>query len=505
MSTGDQSEYIRGKAAVRGKAGMVSAPKFMRDGFDNFAAKTEVGVGGRMMDIQPPSGGRKNYKTIMGKYTGGAANPDSSKAIAKYSEELADKGLRIAIKMHKKQLAGEDYEAEAEAFNKAQQEWGNYVFSLPVELRKFASDGSADLASEAAELMNRVDKMEFDKRQKKRSGGRMMDIQPPSGGRSCGGRRGGAAVDDAINFVKSVAENPLVPQAGRDIAQKGVDFYNKAAPVAKAVREVLELPPMQKAIKKVLGDQTANTITSVTNFMKLIGLGKYSSDATFQKKVGASKSYKEYASGKYSGAAKIFEKLAPGRDVNTDVKKALQEQKKRLQQLKKQYAGSGLTGGKTFLETAAEWADRALKFYNNIAAKAPDFYDVLNAPATENLLKQIPGGPPSNTGKEIAKAIKFVFPNVGKGKGGAACCGDCEGSCRDCKKGSGILEDMGRAFGVPQAAQMEMKSIGPSQALGMVKGGRKPSAYAMFVKQFAAKNPGPNLMKRAGEAWRSQK
>jgi hypothetical protein len=312
---------------------------------------------------------------------------------------------------------------------------------------------------------------------------------------------------------------------------------------------------MQKAIKKSLGDQTANTITAVTNFMRLVGLGKYSSDATFQKKVGASKSFKEYASGKYSGAAKIFEKLAPGRDVNQDVKKALQEQKKRLQELKKKYAGSGLTGGKTFLETAADWAASALKFYNNIAQKAPDFYDVLNAPATENLLKQIPGGPPSNTGKEIAKAIKFVFPNVGSGKGGAACCENCRGGgimedmgrafglpqaevksgivkkggrrgagimediakafgvpqtevvtrMQAVKTGSGILEDMGRAFGLPQAAQMEVRALQPSQALGMFKGGRKPSAYAMFVKEFAAKNPGPNLMKRAGEAWRSQK
>jgi hypothetical protein len=37
------------------------------------------------------------------------------------------------------------------------------------------------------------------------------------------------------------------------------------------------------------------------------------------------------------------------------------------------------------------------------------------------------------------------------------------------------------------------------------KGGRKPSAYAMFVKEFAKKHPGPHLMKRAGEAWKSRK
>jgi len=41
--------------------------------------------------------------------------------------------------------------------------------------------------------------------------------------------------------------------------------------------------------------------------------------------------------------------------------------------------------------------------------------------------------------------------------------------------------------------------------LGRLDGGRKPSAYAQFVKQYAAKHPGPDLMKRAAAAWKSQK
>jgi hypothetical protein len=67
------------------------------------------------------------------------------------------------------------------------------------------------------------------------------------------------------------------------------------------------------------------------------------------------------------------------------------------------------------------------------------------------------------------------------------------------KTGSGFEEDMAKFFGVPQMTQ-----VGYSSGTRKL-GGRKPSAYAMFVKQFAAKHPGPNLMKRAGEAWRSQK
>jgi hypothetical protein len=492
----------------------------MRDGFENFAAKNTVGVGGRMMDIQPPSGGRKNYRKVLEKYTEGGAAPDSSKAIAKHTEELANKGLRAAIKMNKKLLTGEDAEAESEEFNKLMQEWSDLVFGLPVELRKFASEGSADLSAEAAELQNRVDKMAFDQRQKARSGGRMMDIQPPSGGRSCGGKRGGALIDDVQTFVS------VLPADLKNVAQKGIDFYNKAAPIATGVRKVLQLDPMKRILKSSLGDQTAATVNSITNFMQMIGLGKYSSDATFQKKVGSSKAYKEYASGKFSGAAKLFEKLAPGRDVNTDIKKALQEQKKRLQQLKKQYSGSGLSGGATLFEQAEKGATQALKFYQNIAAKAPDVYQVLNAPDTEDLLREAYPADPK-IGKKIAGAIKFVFPNVGSAK---PCCDDCKGG-QPCNRGGGIMEDIAKAFGVPQAeaeAKMAVVKTGGRKGKGfeedMAKffgvpqgaqvgyssgtrklGGRKPSAYAMFVKQFAAKHPGPNLMKRAGEAWRSQK
>ena len=524
MSTGDQSEYMRGKMAER--RGRMGDATFMRDGFENFAAKNTVGVGGRMMDIQPPSGGRKNYRKVLEKYTEGGAAPDSSKAIAKHTEELANKGLRAAIKMNKKLLAGEDAEAESEEFNKLMQEWSDLVFGLPVELRKFASEGSADLSAEAAELQNRVDKMAFDQRQKARSGGRMMDIQPPSGGRSCGGRRGAGLIEDVGSFV-GVLGGDL-----KNVAQKGIDFYNRAKPIATGVRKVLQLPAMKRILKESLGDQAATTVNSVTNFMQMVGLGKYSNDATFQKKVGSSKAYKEYASGKFSGAAKLFEKLAPGRDVNTDIKKALQEQKKRLQQLKKQYTGSGLSGGVSLIEKATNWANQAMNFYTKIAAKAPDFYQVLNAPDTEDLLRDANFEDPK-IGKKIAGAIKFVFPNAGSGK---PCCDDCKGG-QPCNRGGGIMEDIAKAFGVPQAeaeAKMAVVKTGgrrgkgfeedmakffgvpqgaqvmgstQGQALGMVKkvGGRKPSAYAMFVKQFAAKHPGPNLMKRAGEAWRSQK
>lgn len=39
---------------------------------------------------------------------------------------------------------------------------------------------------------------------------------------------------------------------------------------------------------------------------------------------------------------------------------------------------------------------------------------------------------------------------------------------------------------------------------GMAKPKRAPSAYALFVKEFARKHPGPDLMKRAAAAYKSR-
>jgi len=60
-------------------------------------------------------------------------------------------------------------------------------------------------------------------------------------------------------------------------------------------------------------------------------------------------------------------------------------------------------------------------------------------------------------------------------------------------EGSGVVGDAKKAYGAYKMA----KKVG----LG---GGRAPSEYALFVKDFARKHPGPDLMKRAGAAWRSR-
>ena len=63
-------------------------------------------------------------------------------------------------------------------------------------------------------------------------------------------------------------------------------------------------------------------------------------------------------------------------------------------------------------------------------------------------------------------------------------------------------EDLSKVGGVGLVKKAKMAKA----AYGLVKavGGRKPSAYASFVKEFAAKHPGPDLMKRAAAAWKSR-
>lgn len=89
----------------------------------------------------------------------------SGSEVTRKSEDLANKGLRAAIAMHKKQLANEDYETEEKEFNELQDLWSDYAFGLPVEARMDVSEGSAELMAEADALRNQVDKMQFEKRQ----------------------------------------------------------------------------------------------------------------------------------------------------------------------------------------------------------------------------------------------------------------------------------------------------------------------------------------------------
>jgi len=58
-----------------------------------------------------------------------------------------------------------------------------------------------------------------------------------------------------------------------------------------------------------------------------------------------------------------------------------------------------------------------------------------------------------------------------------------------------LNEDLGTD--IPRKVKGYMEKVG--------LGKRAPSAYALFVKDFAKRHPGPDLMKRAGQEWRSSR
>jgi hypothetical protein len=67
-------------------------------------------------------------------------------------------------------------------------------------------------------------------------------------------------------------------------------------------------------------------------------------------------------------------------------------------------------------------------------------------------------------------------------------------------KGSGVKKvKKTTAFGSYDAPEYEAPRM-----VGSAKPKRAPSAYALFVKEFARKSPGPDLMKRAAAAYRSR-
>jgi hypothetical protein len=157
--------------------------------------------------------------------------------------------------------------------------------------------------------------------------------------------------------------------------------------------------------------------------------------------------------------------------------------------------GNEFTNPSSVMNTALFGAPRREEpVAKRVEALAPK--QSIGTPAQRESLRKAGVDPDSDFGRDVL--LKQGFGPTGKGK---------------VRRGKGIMEDLNWLGSqiMPQKAVAPAIKEGPmgriyGQEIGMVKsGGRKPSAYAMFVKQFAAKNPGPNLMKRAGEAWRSRK
>ena len=603
MSTGDQSDYIRGKVAVRGRAALEQAPKFMQDGFDRWADKTEVGSGGRMMDLpqqQENTGGRRKKSSYLKGLIldGGAANPDSSQAIARYSKELADKGLRLAIKKNKKILAGKDAEADEEAFNQALQEWQDYYFGLPKELQKFASQGSEDLAAESEELQNRVDRFLFDQRQKKLREERDLTGNAEPSLAEMGSEVPVKAdvdevldvVDSAKGYANAFGISNFIPDGIKKGAEKAVELGKKVKSIATDARKLLQTPAVVAKAEASFPGFGKVGVNAISDFMELVGFGRFKDSKKVISMVKRSKPFKQYSSGKFPETVDAFRKYASKRKTAkspAELKQILQKQMEDVRDFASEYTGSAaLKSGlkrqkairnltkapgvatKTWAETWAEWSKWIVDTYLTLEAKAPIVISAFESPAMTSLIKTTPAIKDKEIGKKIANVTRVIFPEASKkvkplddkkdapaeapaeapATGGAGvqrrpggfnigAIGKLVGNElfnpeSVLRKGKGLDKSLGLEYYLNRIKTLEnaghmtkaeadakrkeyrefFKSGGASCCRGCDgggmcegKGGRKPSAYAQFVKQFAAKNPGPNLMKRAAEAWRSHR
>jgi hypothetical protein len=193
--------------------------------------------------------------------------------------------------------------------------------------------------------------------------------------------------------------------------------------------------------------------------------------------------------------------------------------------LKRQKAIRNLTkkpgvASQTWAETWAEWSKWIVDTYQTLEAKAPIVISAFESPAMTSLIKTTPAIQDKEIGKKIANVTRVIFPEASKkvkpldDKKDAPAEAPATGGAGVQRRPGGFnIGAIGKLVGNELFNPESVLRKGNGSCCsgcdggGMCegKGGRKPSAYAQFVKQFAAKHPGPNLMKRAAEAWRSHR
>jgi len=272
-------------------------------------------------------------------------------------------------------------------------------------------------------------------------------------------RRGGLGVQD-------------LPQIVDDLTK----FYNDAKVYAPKVKAVLRNKTVQSKIAK---GKYAPQMNQIAEYMEMVGLGHMKHDEEMCRRVGGSKSFQEYALTE-EGRSPSPE---GGRIGMGDAPQAIVRMAK-------------LHGGadKSLQEKLTEFG---LKIYTWLKDNKATTKAILESPY---LNEKNPLGATT-----LPKKIKGYMEMVGLGEGGA------KAVRWNPKARKGLFgEDLGGLeefeyegkglFKKPSKKEMALMAV--KSAVG--RGGRAPSEYALFVKDFARKHPGPDLMKRAGAAWRSR-
>lgn len=342
---------------------------------------------------------------------------------------------------------------------------------------------------------------------------------------------------------KIPAEKQMPRKGGADILQVVDDmtkFYEQAKVYAPKVKSLLRNKTVQGKIAK---GKYAPQMNKIAEYMDMVGLGHMKHDKAMCQRVGGSKSFQEYALTEEDEEVHRSRSRSPSPEGGRIGMGRVSDAKKAIHALAVRHGGAD----PSVLEKLQKFG---MEVYNWLKANKAVTKAVMESPY---LNEKNPLG-----ATELPRKIKGYMEKVGLGiqddfegcppgyiDDGITCRKPITTKSRKQKmpfgvemdviegfeggevigkkyKGKGIgklnvkmpmeglsQEDMARAYYGKQGKGIysKAKNVHSAYKLGKdmgIIGGRQPSEYAMFVKDFARKHPGPDLMKRAGAAWRSR-
>lgn len=558
MSTGDQTAYLRSKMATRrdkldygGPGGQWSSPPiFAKDGFQRWAeGPTPTRKGGSLktpaieeMAKQRHGGGisEKEIRDFIGLLPAGKIGDPLRSAlnkavdfyvdnnVTKYGtafkklmkntgvRELAEEAggkviLPIMDKIHDyMDLLGfghmkhdqdavrrvgsskpfKDWCAEEEAEHRGRgmsQEWLNGV-------EKKARSGGVSLKSIRSSVKNIIEGSGITKKHQ-------TELKALMRGR-INSMKGG----DIAEMAKQAAKT------AKEFAEKVKSAYNFVAARKKSIHAILESPDINE-------DLDTDIPRKIAKAMSLVGLGHggdLNSDlARGFSDLGAQTGFGPQPASQAFGKVAARSKHPQEEEMMSDIKMLMNQgfsQKEAEKIVFKKYMG-GRSGGDFNSDLARGFSD--LGAQTGLGPQRMRDEPVVamsraGGPETEIMMLIKQGVPP----KEAKARVKEKY-GMGIGKYVA------KQAAIHAIKGMGKVDDDAAAWWAEQqkghqkfkedAEEHFRKQRGMGQGasvymeggrIGM--GGRKPSAYAQFVKQFASQHPGPDLMKRAAQAWRNR-
>jgi hypothetical protein len=321
-------------------------------------------------------------------------------------------------------------------------------------------------------------------------------------------KHGSGAIEDAVKIVQDMT-----------------DFYYKAKEYTPKVKAALRDPTVQQSIAK---GKYAPTMEKIASYMEKVGLGHAIKDAQIVRKVGGSKSFKKWcqeeesehmsggfaqsmgrADGKKEMIAKRGGRIGMGKSpkfhsAEEHIQRCLQggmSMDQALESLKK------------YGKAVYDWLKA-----NKKTTKAVLTSKYLNEELGTNLPRQIQGymemiglgkqGGFNTNHFDFARQIQEQQEAEAQKRNQEMQGWVANAAKKQSKQQSASQFDINKYVDEQRAQSEKLIKDHQDKLANFAKtgkgSGRKPSAYAEFVREFARSHPGPDLMKRAGQAWRSR-